>query len=115
VGEPEDVVELSVDVLGLPLAVDGTDPLGDRLVVAATIGDRSLEPFAEWSDQRGPQQGGGVVERSGLTEPVPQRARVLGAELDRTGRRSADELVGDRGAVGRGVLVDDRGRDRRAR
>ena len=53
VGEAEEVVEVLVDVLGLPLAVDGPDPLGDGVVVAVAVDDGSVEAIAQRPDEIG--------------------------------------------------------------
>ena len=106
VREAEHVVELVVDVLCLPFAIHGPDPLGDVVVVARTVGDGSVEPIAHGPQQVGPQQLVGGLEGAGLGEPAAQRFGVVDAELAGAGRRSSDQVVVERSDVHREVFAD---------
>ena len=74
VGEAEQVVELLVDALRLPLAVHAAGPLGDGVVVAVTVGDAALEALAQRADELGGELGAHRRQRSVRAE-VDGRAR----------------------------------------
>ena len=103
--ESERIVELIVDVLRLPLTVDGTHALGDVLVVAATVGDGTLQALTERSDEIVadhrvcPVQGAAPKRR-------PQCLRVVLAGLRRTGDGSLQQVIGQRIDVRLDVGID---------
>ena len=72
-GIAEHVVELVVDPLRLPLAVDRPDTTGGVVVVAGTLGDGALEAGAERIDEVAADQRPGAVERARLVERPAQR------------------------------------------
>ena len=64
VGEAEQVVEVLVDALRLPLPVDAAGPLGDGVVVALAFGDAALEALAQRGDELDGELGAHRGQRS---------------------------------------------------
>ena len=97
------VVELVVDVLGLPFAVDRARPLGEFGVVAVDGLDADGKPIAQWLHQivgeRGPGRGQGVG--GGPCRDITETPQGL-----RTSRRRGAQVRGDHAEIATDLIVD---------
>ena len=101
VGEAEHVVELLVDALRLPLAVDGASPFGDGVVVAVALVDAALEPLAQRHDQPGRER---LPHRRQRAASARDRAPPLPPTDNDPASAASIELGGDGVHVTLGLL-----------
>ena len=104
VGGAEHVVELFVDVLGLPLAVDGPNPLADAGVVAVTVEHARSRRSRNGTTSHSPSTSSAAFVAA-VDVRLAQRTGARRSDHRRTGVRGGEQVVGDGAAVASDVVA----------
>ena len=101
VGIPEHVVQLIIDVLGLPFPIHRTNPTSDVTIVARTVRDTAGQPMTQRLDQVGSHHILSARGCTGALQRLVQRRGIGNTHLTGSGDRSGDQVVVQRCEVRR--------------